>query len=366
MNFIVRAWDRFRGSGDFAITVPPLDGVLLPNTHLDEADHVLNIGEPDNLASDGKHIWFSSGTELRQLDLAKKTSKLLRNFPAPITCFAPMGDNEFVVGLESGKVVFCSGGKLDYTLVLEELDGRAIRCPTAMAVTQEGEILLCLGSQQCGSQEWKLDLMSRNSSGSVWRVNPATGVAQCLVDKLAFPSGIVSFHDGSFAFSEAWRHQLVLVDASGAKHIVQADIPGYPGKLNLDPVSGEIWMAIFAPRNQLVEFVLRENDYCDEMIASIDPDYWIAPSLFPPRSHREPLQGGALKQLGELKAWAPSRSYGLAVRLDKDLQPRQSFHSRASGSRHGIVSCLQVETGVLLTSRGNNEIIKLKLGLLEQ
>ena len=121
---------------------------------------------------------------------------------------------------------------------------------------------------------------------------------------------------------------------------VLLDLPGYPARLA--PASdGAAWLAVFAPRSQLIEFVLREDGYRRRMVNEIDPDYWIAPTLANGRSFLEPIQGGALKQMGVLKPWAPSRSYGLVIKLNDDFEPTLSLHSRADGSRHGTTSVLE-------------------------
>jgi hypothetical protein len=74
-------------------------------------------------------------------------------------------------------------------------------------------------------------------------------------------------------------------------------------------------------RSQLQEFVLREDRYRREMMATIDPEFWIAPALSSGRSFKEPLQAGGVIRLGIHKPWAPTRSYGLILRLDADAQP---------------------------------------------
>jgi hypothetical protein len=73
------------------------------------------------------------------------------------------------------------------------------------------------------------------------------------------------------------------------------------------------------------------------------------------------LQGGALKQLGTLKPWAPTRSYGLLVRLDAALRATESFHSRADGTRHGVTSCIDVGGSLLATSKGGDVIVSIDL-----
>jgi len=118
-----------------------------------------------------------------------------------------------------------------------------------------------------------------------------------------------------------------------------------------------VWLSIFAPRSQLIEFVLREPAYRRRMMAEINPDYWIAPALANSRSFLEPLQGGGVKQMGVLKPWAPSRSYGLVVKLDAAWQPVLSLHSRADGTRHGTTSVLEMEGNLYIASKGGDAIL---------
>ena len=97
------------------------------------------------------------------------------------------------------------------------------------------------------------------------------------------------------------------------------------------------------------------------MVETIDPEYWIAPSLHHPHSYLEPMQGGSLKQLGELKPWAPSRSMGIMMRLDGHGHPVESLHSRANGIRHGVTSCLPVGDGLLMTCKGGDIVVRAKI-----
>ena len=124
---------------------------------------------------------------------------------------------------------------------------------------------------------------------------------------------------------------------------------------------GGAWLALFAPRRQLTEFILREPTYRQRMMAEIAPDYWVGPTLAPMASFLEPLQGGTLKKLAAIKPWAPSRSYGLVVRLDAQWQPVASYHSRADGSRHGVTSALERQGRLYAASRGANAVVAVDL-----
>ena len=138
------------------------------------------------------------------------------------------------------------------------------------------------------------------------------------------------------------------------------DLPGYPGRLSSAPDSGA-WLAVFAPRTQLVEFVLREDRYRHWMMQTIEPAHWIAPTLRAGRPYKEPMQGGAVKTLGIFKPWAPSRSYGLAVRLDGDFIPTTSLHSRADGKRHGVTSCLEIRGELIAACKGDDALVSADL-----
>lgn len=357
MNIFQELWSRFRGSGHAAVTVPSMDGVLRPNNALEEASKGLELSDPANLVADGERMWLSSGHDLCRLATDAKTVEVVATFPSPISCLVLLRDGGLAIGLQSGRLVFW-GYQLAGT-EMEHVGGRSLRCITAGAIAPDGALVLCLGSQECGPEAWKTDLMSNHASGSIWRLDLETGDTQCLADDLAYPLGVVCLEDGSIVFSESWRHRIVVLKPDGEQEYIITDLPGYPGEMQRDPDTGDIWMSVFAPRNQLVEFVLRDGDFCAEMIASIDPKYWIAPSYYPANSYRVPLQGGALKQLGELKAWAPSWSYGFVVKLNSDLQPVNSFHSRANGRRHGIVSCLRANNRLYVASQGNAEVFEL-------
>jgi hypothetical protein len=127
---------------------------------------------------------------------------------------------------------------------------------------------------------------------------------------LAFPTGLARAGEGRLFVSEASRHRILALEKDG-KSLPQpalSDLPAYPG---IAPArDGGFWLALFAPRNQLVEFVLREDDYRRRMIDTVDPNFWIAPSLSSGVSCLEPIQGGTQKAqqaeavVAELVLWA--------------------------------------------------------------
>lgn len=348
-----RAIGRIRGGGEASVTVPPMDGALRPNVRIESAPQVHDVEAPDNLVSVAGNVLFSSGDRLLEFKPGSDPA-LVERLSSEITCLAGHPSGALAVGLAEGKILL-RGGPYDGT-VLRSVGGRPIISATAAAFGDADTLFVCLGSQAFAAAEWKHDLMSNNASGSVWRIELATLEANCLADNMGYPYGVALNARGELIVSESWRHRIVKLASQAGTLTLYGDLPGYPSRIVADPDSDDLWLSVFAPRMQLIEFVLREDEYRSRMMTDIQPEYWVAPSLHAARSFLEPLQGGSLKQLGEMKPWAPSRSYGLVVRLDAGGQPMESFHSRANGTRHGITSCLPHNGKVLISSKGGNVI----------
>ena len=120
----------------------------------------------------------------------------------------------------------------------------------------------------------------------------------------------------------------------------------------------------FAPRNRIVEFVLREENYREHMMKDIEPAYWVAPALCSGVDFLEPLQAGAARTLGVMKPWAPPRSYGLVISLGTDLELIGSLHCRVDGERHGITGLCEHDDKLYITSKGHSLVLLADEGVL--
>lgn len=356
---IRRRWEAFTGSGDYSITVPPMDGPLQPNNALELAPRIVGIESPDNLVVHGGRLMFSSGRRLMALDEAAGTAVEIGSYHSPIVSLAANA-SVLALALDDGTILIDAGAGGARRLKLPERAGRP--CPTAILLDVEGNLTVANGSATDGVADWKRDLMRRGSTGSIWRL-ATNGDVKALATDLAFPYGLARLGDGALAFCESWRHRIVRLGTDNARKVLLDELPCYPARLV--PGRDGWWLAAFAPRTQMVEFMLRENRARHEMIATIHPDYWMAPRFASGRSFREPLQGGGIKQLGILKPWAPSQSYGLVARLDDGMQPSASFHSRADGTIHGVTSCVEFGGRLYASSRGADAIVAIDLATAE-
>lgn len=227
------------------------------NTLLEDARVLANAESPDALIFDGASVIYASGNALHRLG-----GKPVKEYAAPVTALAISPDGIYAVGFNSGAVIV---GR-------DEIAG--FNCPAALAF-DGGSLLVCNGSESFAPEDWVKDLMRRKSSGSVWRVNLAAKERQCLARSLAYPNGIVS--DGNrIVFSESWKHRLSSIASSGgAVTPVLQHLPAYPCRIM--PAFDGYLLALFAPLNRLVEFVLLEDDYREDMVREIDSRYWGAP-----------------------------------------------------------------------------------------
>lgn len=353
IGYFRKALDSFRGGGQASITVPPMDGALRSNNDIEEGEAILSIPSADNLAVDGAFAAFSSGGQVLVLEKDNGT-RIVADYDARVSALAVKGE-VIAVGLASGGIVLVGGSRNGTRFM--PTGQFPINCPTALSFVDDDTLLVANGSSVCGPDLWKTDLMSLNVKGSVWSVDLRTGAARRLADGLAWPNGVLALADGRILVSEAWRYRLIAINANGAIETVLPDLPGYPGRLA--KAGNGYWLPLFAPRRRLVELVLREPAYRKRMMAEIPSEYWVSPSIRPMSSFLEPLQGGTLKKLARLKPWAPSRSYGLIVRLDSEFQAIASFHSRADGTRHGISSCAMWGDRLLAASTGGDALVSI-------
>jgi hypothetical protein len=340
---IAKALDRWFGRGEASITTPPMDGAFRPNDLLDAAPVALEAARPDALAVTTQGLLVSLGQSLKRED------KAVASFDAEISALTGLPDGGAAAGLVDGRIVFIGGRN----------DGKTMAgpgCMTALAAARDGALIVASGSAAHGPQDWKRDLMEKMNSGSVWRLDLATAERTQIAGDLAYPYGLIDEGD-SVVVSESWRSALTRIFPGASRRAapVLEGLPAYPARLSRG-ADGAIWLALFAPRSQLVEFVLSEDRYRRRMIEEIDPDYWLAPDLRAGGSPLEPTQQGGVRQLGVLKPWSPSRSYGLVARLDAAYRPVASLHSRANGRRHGVTSCLAFEGRIYFAAKGDGVV----------
>jgi hypothetical protein len=337
--------------------IPVLDGGFSPNERLDHAEQRgPDFVAPDDLllGRDGRLYVSAGNTVFVCVNEACQSPQPFARFESNVGALAWSDADGLLVGIAGGGVCAVdAAGKI--TARLEKADGLPIPCPTAITVASDGTIFVSDGSRHNKPDEWLRDLMQKRP-GSGRLITCQRGLAGVL----SWPSGLVVSHDEhDVLVAEAWKHCLTAYPRTGGppRPLVK-NFAGYPARI-VRGANRDYWLAFFALRTQLTEFVLRERGFRERMMERVPPELWIGPSLGGTFDYREPNQIGRIKKLGIQKPWAPPRSYGLVARMDENGQVLESFHSRTSGKLHGITSVQDLNGRILMASKGHGKIAEM-------
>ncbi len=348
----------FRNAEQHAI--PSMDGALGPNDRLDAcqpigealpgADAVTESAEGALFVSAGRRVLQLSGDGYAE-------RSVVAELPGDAGGLALHPDGRLLVCVaEQGLVAIDPGGRMSW---LNQVEDRPLRCLTDVVAAPDGTIFLSEGSARHPPAAWCWDLMEKNHDGRLIACGPGLDGAKVLRRDLPYPHGL-AVAGGRLWWTESWSHRVsraaIEQGALGATEVMIGNLPGYPARLGRASAGG-FWLSLFAVRTHLVEFVLREDDYRQDMMRTIPQRFWIAPALATTHHPLEPMQSGSLKALGINKPWAPPRSYGLLVRIDGDGDFVESLHSRVGGRYHGITAACDAAQGLVIVSKGQGQVL---------
>jgi len=355
----VSLFDRLLGRGASSVTVPVMDGPFLPNQKLETAAVAAALPDADNLVVHKGALFASSGNRLMRAG-ADGGFELVEAFKHPISALASHGET-LAIGLD-GHGVEIRGGAFDNKSFAANNNG--LHCVTAAAFASDGELFLCSGSAMARPHEWRRSLLQLDASGAVLKLDLRTGSVARTLGDLAWPAGIALARDKMFV-AESWRHRIFAAPRAGGRaEVALGNLPAYPARI-IASSAGGYWLSFYSVRNQLVEFILQEGEYRRRMLSEIPEPFWMAPTLSSGQHFREPMQGSQLKQMGILKPYAVSRSYGLVAYCDAAMSPLGSLHSRADGERHGAVAACERNGVLYVASRGSHAVLRIADPLTE-
>lgn len=341
--------------------IPSMDGAFGPNDRLERTppiDEPLPGADAVAEGADGA-IYVSAGPKVWRLSgVGYADRAVFAEFDSDVGALACHPDGRLLACTARGLTAVHSDGRKS---MLAAAEGEPLHCLTAVTTAPDGSIFASDGSTRHGAADWCVDLMERNSLGRIIACGPGLEDVRVLLRHRNYPAGLAVAPDGHLWFTEAFAHSLsrARISAPGdiaAPETVIRNMPGYPSRLGRS-ADGGFWLSLFAVRTHLVEFVLREDDFREEMMRTIPQAYWIAPALPSTRDCLEPLQLGGLRALGIEKPWAPPRSYGLLARLDADGEVVESLHSRVGGKHHGITAAIETAQGVVIVSKGSGRVL---------
>ena len=235
-------------------------------------------------------------------------------------------------------------------------------CPVALAFESEDALFVCNGSQtRMAPTDWAADLMEKQpvrlglAGRSCERGSDAAGAGARLslrrrrrLQPGAASSSRRAGGTGSSPFRSLAGRSPPFCRSCRA---IRRACPSSPG--------GGILLALFAPRNRLIEFVLQEDAYRADMMREIDaalldraiPVGRAAASWSPCRT----AACGRWASTSPGRRRAPMASSWSSIAT---FQPVASYHSRANGTRHGVTSAIAIDGAILAASRGGDCIVR--------
>jgi hypothetical protein len=334
---------------------PPLEAGLRPNRRLQDASvrsRFAPLGVDDVVVWNGRAV-VSAGRAVAALEGGEPATVWTSDAEVGALAVLPEG---LAMAVEGRGIILLSGD--GSTRVLSD-EPRVRTRVTALHPHPDGGLLATVGSTR--HDQWERALMLRDRSGLLLRIDIGGRVDE-LDTGIAWPAGVAVEADGAILLSVANDHVVERRAPSGAPataRTVLHNLPGYPGRL-VAAGDGTWWAVMPRLRSRATELMFEFPDMVQEMVSSTEVDSWLVPRLRIEVPHRAPLQVGELSVLGQIKPWAPTRTYGLAFRFASSGQIVESAHSRADGDRHGATGvAVDDEGGVLVAVRGAGCIVEI-------
>ncbi|AHH17654.1 hypothetical protein NONO_c28640 [Nocardia nova SH22a] len=348
-EWINPAWGRHR-------TVPPMDAGLRANRRLDEAAELLTPGtcEPDDVVvTDSGALLFSTGHRI--VELSGGQPRTLAECPGPVGSLVCRGGAVIAAVEGTGLVAVETASGTVTELCTDQV---VSTCVTDLAVLPDGTVLATVGSRNHDARGWSRALVRGDRSGLIVRLDGSR--ARVEAQGLAWPSGIEVASPTEVLVSLSFDHRIelrALAALARPSRPIARNMPVYPGRL---AAAGDGWW-VAAPyiRNRVTEMLLDEPEVIEEMVATVDPEDWFVPRLRCTNPYTDTMQMGQLRVLGEVKPWAPARSCGLVLRVDRTGRVVESAHARVDSARHGVTGVAVSEGRILAAAKGFGNLLQL-------
>ncbi|MBX5088274.1 hypothetical protein [Rhizobium lentis] len=328
----------------------PLEGVLGPNSLLDEAPS-FSIEKPDALAvaADGC-LLISTGPSVWSLGRWGEEPRQRFSLSCRVTALAASPGGQIAVGLETGEVHVYDMAQDQPAWTVPAPSGNS---PAADCIFLREDKLAVVRSGYASVHDALARSPWETAQGGAVTGHSRNGMTRVMAGGLACPMGICRDDRGDLIITEMVT--ACVIEPSG--RVRGTGFPAYIGRIR--KTQKGYLLACLSRRDPLIEFLRTEQDFVKDMKKIIDPRHWISPRTTPEFSHEFPIELGATRLFGEIKPWAPSFSYGLLVKLDKDLMPQGSAQSRANGRQHAISDAIVWNGDIIAVSQASGEILNL-------
>jgi len=221
----------------------------------------------------------------------------------------------------------------ELTMLADSFNGKPLRVVDDVDIAADGTIYFSDASQNFALKDYMFDALAAKPSGRLFSYSPVTGQLKLLADELYFANGVAVAADQSFVLvNESFSYRTTRVWLRGAKagqkDLFVNKLPGIPDGIAADK-DGTFWMALYAPRSQLVDKV-HPIPFIKDQLAKLPKD--LAPVPAP---------------------------YGFIIQLDAEGNIIQSLHDQAAVAIGEITSVQPEDDGLYLGTLHGRAIGKL-------
>ncbi|MBS61427.1 SMP-30/gluconolactonase/LRE family protein [Salinisphaera sp.] len=147
----------------------------------------------------------------------------------------------------------------DITILASGAEGRPFKFTDDVDVGRDGTIYFTDASSKYDRHAYRSDILEHGGHGRLMEYDPATGTVTVLLGGLQFANGVaVSADDAYVLVTETGSYRVLRYwlsgDKAGQSDIFIDRLPGFPDGVSHGLDSDTFWVALFAPRNRLLDF----------------------------------------------------------------------------------------------------------------
>lgn len=242
---------------------PPRVGVLAPNAALARAEWLGkgSVPGPEATVEDAQgriYTGTSDGRIVRLSPDGKTVETIASTGGRPLgVAFAPGGDL-VVCDAVKGLLTVSREGKVT-TLATEE-GGRPFGFTDDVDVAPDGTVYFTDASSKFGKDAYREDILEHGGNGRFLAYRPDRRAVDRLIDGLQFSNGVALNGDASFVVvNETGSYRMLRYWLAGPKRgtweVFLDDLPGFPDNVTYSKTRKAFWVALFAPRDPIVDFL---------------------------------------------------------------------------------------------------------------
>lgn len=126
-------------------------------------------------------------------------------------------------------------------------------------VAGDGSIYFTDASSKYGRHDYRTDILEHGGHGRLMKYDPISGRVTVLLGGLQFANGVaVSGDDAYVLVTETGSYRVLRYwltgDDAGQSEVFIDNLPGFPDGISYSDESDTFWVALFAPRNRILDF----------------------------------------------------------------------------------------------------------------